>query len=225
MKMAKKVVTSTSGSSYSNTRTGGKNISYNKYKPNKGLKKSLKKAEKKVNNYGSFNAPYQNQLNSTINNINNSKFEYDINNDALYNQYRDQYQSMGNAAMQEAQADATALTGGFANSYAESAGQRAYNSYISQLQQIVPQLYSQARQTYDTDLSNLYNKANLYSGLNQQAYTEYAAGLDQAMNNREYAYNKYWNNRQAGAKTITKNGTWSKTKNWSNQSSTSKKGK
>lgn len=223
--MAKKVVTSTSGSSWSKTTSGGKNVSYNKYKSNKGLKKGMKRAEKAVNNYGKFNAPYQSQLKDTINAINNSKFEYDVNKDALYQQYKEQYNAMGNAAMQEAQADATALTGGFANSYAESAGQRAYNSYMSQLQQIVPQLYQQARQTYDTDLSNLYNKANLYSGLNSQAYTEYAAGLEQAMANRDYAYNKYWNNRQASARTITKNGTWNKTSGGSSSSSTSKKGK
>ena len=214
----KKITTSSSGSSFSKTTNGGSNVSYNKYKSNPKYKSQLKKSEKKVNKYGSFNAPYQSQFNSTIGEINNSKFEYDVNKDALYNQYKEQYQAMGNTAMQEAQADATALTGGFANSYAQTAGQRAYNSYVSQLQQIVPQLYQQARQTYDTDLSNLYNKANLYSGLNAQSYTEWAAGLEQAMNNREYAYNKYWNDRTANAKQITKNNTWSKT----NASSSSK---
>ena len=223
----KKVVTSTSGSNYQKTINGGSNTSWNTYKNNKGLKKTLKKSEKSYNKAlkKGFNAPYKNQLNSTIGKINNSKFEYDINNDALYNQYKEQYQAMGNTAMQEAQADATALTGGFANSYAESAGQRAYNSYISQLQQIVPQLYSQARQTYDTDLSNLYNKANLYSGLNNQAYTEYAAALDQKYNNMNYNYNKYWNDRQASAVTHTKNNTWSKSSGRNSQTSTAKKGK
>ena len=218
----KKVTTSSSGSSYQTTQNGGSTYSYNKYKSNPKYKSQLKKAEKSVKKIGKFNAPYKSQLKSTIGQINGSKFEYDVNKDALYNQYKEQYQSMGNIAMQEAQADATALTGGFANSYAETAGQRAYNSYLSQLQSIVPQLYSQARQNYDTDLSNLYNKANLYNSMNSQAYTEYAAKLDQAMNNREYAYNKYWNDRTANAKTITKQNTWSKT-NASNSSKTKSK--
>ena len=216
----KKVTTTTTGSERGYSNSGGSSVSYNKYSPNKTYKKQMKKAEKKVKNYGKFNAPYKNQLNNTIGQINNSKFEYDVNKDALYNQYKEQYQSMGNIAMQEAQADATALTGGFANSYAETAGQRAYNSYLSQLQQIVPQLYSQARQTYDTDLGNLYNKANLYSGLNSQAYTEYAAGLDQAMNNRNYYYQKYNDNKLASAKQYTKEKSWGRS-----GSSTSSKSK
>ena len=192
--------------------SGGSSLSYTKYKPYKGLKKQVTKAEKKVNKLQKqgFNAPYKSQLNNVVGQINNSKFEYDLNKDALYNQYKEQYQAMGNTAMQEAQADATALTGGFANSYAETAGQRAYNSYIQQLQNIVPQLYSQARQNYDTKLSNLYNKANLYSGLNAQSYTEYAAKLDQANANREYAFNKYSTMRQLSGKQVSKEKNWSK---------------
>lgn len=192
--------------------SGGSSLSYTKYKPYKGLKKQVNKAEKKVNKLQKkgFNAPYKSQLNNVVGQINNSKFEYDLNKDALYNQYKEQYQAMGNTAMQEAQADATALTGGFANSYAQTAGQRAYNSYVQQLQNIVPQLYAQARSNYDTNLSNLYNQANLYSGLNTQSYQEYAAGLDQKYNNMNYAYNKYNTKRQLSGKQVSKENNWSK---------------
>ena len=204
--------TKSSGSEWSKSSSGGSSLSYTKYKPYKGLKKQVNKAEKRVNKLQKkgFNAPYKSQLNNVVGQINGSKFEYDLNKDALYNQYKEQYQAMGNTAMQEAQADATALTGGFANSYAETAGQRAYNSYIQQLQNIVPQLYTQARQNYDTELSNLYNKANLYSGLNAQSYTEYAAKLDQANANREYAFNKYNSMRQLSGKQVSKEKNWSK---------------
>ena len=215
----------TTNTSYQNTTNGGSSVSYTKYSPNKAYKKQMKKSEKKYNNAvkKGFKAPYKSQLKNTINKINNSKFEYDINKDELYNQYKEQYQAMGNTAMQEAQAEATALTGGFANSYAETAGQQAYNSYLSQLQQIVPQLYSQARATYDQDLSNMYNQANLYNSLNSQAYSEYAAKLDQLNNNRNYAYNKYWNDYQASGKQIEKQNSWSKSSGGG--SSSTKKGK
>lgn len=204
--------TKSSGSEWSKSSSGGSSVSYTKFKPYTGLKKNVKKTEKTYNKLTKkgFNAPYKSQLNSTIGKINNSKFEYDLNADALYNQYKEQYQAMGNTAMQEAQADATALTGGFANSYAETAGQRAYNSYIQQLQNIVPQLYSQARTNYDTELSNMYNLANLYSGLNQQAFNEYAAKVDQAYNNMNYAYNKYNTTRELSGKQVSKNKNWSK---------------
>ena len=221
----KKVVTTNTGSERSSGRSGGSSVTYNTYGKFPKLNKTLKKSEKAYNKAvkQGFNAPYKKQLNSVIGQINGSKFEYDVNKDALYNQYKEQYQAMGNTAMQEAQADATALTGGFANSYAETAGQRAYNSYLSQLQQIVPQLYSQARQTYDTDLSNLYSKASLYSGLNQQAYTEYAAKLDQLANNRAYNYQKYADRRQMSAKAHTKEKSWNKSSSSNSSKSSSKK--
>ena len=192
--------------------SGGSSLSYTKYKPLTKEKKKVTAAEKSYNKAvrKGFNAPYKSQLNNVVGQINGSKFEYDLNKDALYNQYKEQYQAMGNTAMQEAQADATALTGGFANSYAQTAGQRAYNSYVQQLQNIVPQLYSQARQNYDTELSNLYNKANLYSGLNAQSYTEYAAQLDQKNANREYAFNKYSTMKQLSGKQVSKEKNWSK---------------
>lgn len=192
--------------------SGGSSLSYTKYKPYTKDRKKVTAAEKSYNKAlkKGFNATYKSQLNGVVGQINNSKFEYDLNKDALYNQYKEQYQAMGNTAMQEAQADATALTGGFANSYAETAGQRAYNSYIQQLQNIVPQLYSQARQNYDTELSNLYNKANLYSGLNAQSYQEYAAGLEQKYNNMNYLYNKYNTKRQLSGKQVSKEKNWSK---------------
>ena len=192
--------------------SGGSSLTYTKYKPFTKDRKKVNAAEKSYSKSikKGFNAPYKSQLKNVVGQINGSKFEYDLNKDALYNQYKEQYQAMGNTAMQEAQADATALTGGFANSYAQTAGQRAYNSYIQQLQNIVPQLYSQARQNYDTELSNLYNKANLYSGLNAQSYQEYAAQLDQANANREYAFNKYSTMRQLSGKQVSKEKNWSK---------------
>lgn len=214
--------TTTYSSQFSSGSSGSSSISYNKYKPYKGLQKQVRKSEKKVNSLmeKGFNAPYQSQLKDTVNKINKSKFEYDLNEDALYNQYRDMYQGMGNVAMQEAQADATALTGGFANSYAETAGQQAYNSYIQELQNLVPQLYGQARSNYDAELANLYNQANLYSGLNAQSFTEYAQGLENAMANRDYNYNKYNTMRQASAKQVSKEKSWNKQ---SNKSSTTSK--
>ena len=152
---------------------------------------ALTKAEGSIPDLKKFTNPYGMNLNNSLNRINNSKFSYSVNKDALYNQYKNQYQAMGNVAMQEAQANATALTGGFSNSYAQTAGQNAYNSYLSQLQNIIPQLYSQARSIYDTDLSNEYNKANLYSSLGTQKFNEYQAQAEQGAANRDYAYNKW----------------------------------
>ena len=80
-------------------------------------------------------------------------------------------------------ANAATLTGGYANSYATTAGQQAYNSYLQQLNDIVPQLYQQARSNYDNQTQNLYNKASLYQGLDSEAYQRWS-------NNRNYYMDK-----------------------------------
>lgn len=196
-------------------RTAKQRATFNKYN------KKTRKYENKVNKLvkKGFKNPYQKQLNDITKRIGNSKFEYDLNKDAIYEQYKNQYQQQGEVASQQAQAEATALSGGFANSYAQTAGQQAYNSYITQLQSIVPQLYQQARSDYETNLANLYNQANLYSGLSEQAFNKWNANLQQASANRDYYYNKannYKNSTQYQKNTSN---------SWSKGGSTTKKGK
>lgn len=145
---------------------------------------ALKKAEKP------YSSPYEHQLGSALSQINNrKKFEYDLNEDALYKQYADNYKLLGQQAMQDTMASAATLTGGYGSSYATTAGQQAYNSYLNQLNDIVPTLYQQAKSNYDTDTQNLYNKANLYQGLESEAYNRF-------VQNRSYysdKYNNEWN--------------------------------
>lgn len=199
-------------------RTKGQRKTYKKYA------KARNKAEKAYNSAikKGFTAPYQSQVNGLLNKIQNSKFEYDLNKDALYNQYKEQYTNMGNVAMQEAQADATAQTGGYSNSYAATAGQRAFNSYLDNLKNLVPSLYAQARSNYDTNLSNMYNQANLFQGMNQQAFAEYQTKLDQLATNREYANNKAYNYYMSTQRTVN-GGTTSNKGGSSSRSSQSSK--
>lgn len=50
--------------------------------------------------------------------------------------------------MQDTMGQAAALTGGYGNSYAQGVGQQAYQGYLQQLNDNVPQLQAQALQTY-----------------------------------------------------------------------------
>lgn len=60
---------------------------------------------------------------------NQEKFSYDLNGDALYQQYKDQYTTQGKLAMMDTMGQAAALTGGYGNSYAQGVGQQAYHCY------------------------------------------------------------------------------------------------
>lgn len=153
----------------------------------KETQKALKKAEKP------FSSRYTNLLKGTVNSINNRKpFEYDLNEDALYKQYAEQYKNLGNQAMQDTMANAATLTGGYGSSYATTAGQQAFNSYMEQLNDIVPNLYAQARSNYDSDTSRLYDQANLYAGLESNEWSKWS-------DNRNYISNKANNERNQNA--------------------------
>lgn len=153
----------------------------------KETQKALKKAEKP------FSSIYTNLIKGTVNSINNRKpFEYDLNEDALYKQYAEQYKNLGNQAMQDTMANAATLTGGYGSSYATTAGQQAFNSYMEQLNDIVPNLYAQARSNYDSDTGRLYDQANLYAGLESNEWSKWS-------DNRNYISNKANNERNQNA--------------------------
>lgn len=69
----------------------------------------------------------------------------------MYRQYREQYQSAGRLAMENTMGAAAALTGGYGSSYSQQAGQQAYNAYLQKLNEVVPELYAQARSQYDRE--------------------------------------------------------------------------
>jgi hypothetical protein len=132
----------------------------------------------------SYQASYDQQIQNVYDQIVNRKpFQYNVNEDALYQQYRDQYAQMGQMAMMDTMGQAAGLTGGYGSSYAQAAGQQAYQGYLQQLNQVVPELYGMARDAYDQEGQNLMNQ---YAMLGDMADTEYGRYQDQL--------NQYWQN-------------------------------
>lgn len=155
------------GASWNTSRVSGRTI------------QDLRDAERK------YRSQYAKPLSSALGTIENrKKFEYDVNKDALYQNAKKQYQLMGQQAMDETMANSTALSGGYGNSYATTAGMQAYQAQLDKLSGMMPEYYQQARENYDNETNNLYNKANLFAGLESEAYQRWAA-------ERDYAYGKY----------------------------------
>ena len=117
--------------------------------------------------------------------MNREKFSYDLNGDALYQQYKDRYQNLGRQAMMDTMGNATALTGGYGSSYATTAGNQAYQRYLQQLNDIVPELYQQAYNRYTQEGNDLLNQYNL-------AYGRYRDAVGDWENERNYANSDYW---------------------------------
>lgn len=124
--------------------------------------------------------------------LNREKFSYDIGSDPMYQQYKEQYSALGKLAMEDTMGQASALTGGYANSYAQTVGQQAYQQYMDQLNAMVPELYSMARSNYEAEGQDLYNQIALLEGQRSQAFSEHQAEL-----NDWYNYLNFLQQREA----------------------------
>lgn len=128
---------------------------------------------------------------------NREKFSYDLNGDALYQQYKDRYVQQGKQAMQDTMGQAAALTGGYGSTYSQSAGQQQYNAYLQSLNDVVPELYQLALNRYQMEGDDLQNQ---YSMLADQYNTEYGQYRDKVsdwQSYRDYLANRYDSARNA----------------------------
>lgn len=141
---------------------------------------------------GEYQSTWKDQLNETISQIlNRDKFSYDLNGDALYQQYKDQYVQQGKMAMMDTMGQAQAMTGGYGNSYAQSVGQQAYQGYLQQLNEVVPELYGMALDQYNQEGQNMYNQAALMAQMEDQDYGRYQDAMNAWLAERDYLAGRY----------------------------------
>lgn len=128
----------------------------------------------KASKPGAYQSRWDDELTSLYDQIRNrKKFSYDMGTDPLYQQYREQYQRLGRLAMQDTMGQAAALTGGYGSTYGEQVGQQAYNAYLQNLNDIVPQLQQQAYQRYQDEGTDLYHQYSLVKGRDDTDYGRY----------------------------------------------------
>ena len=150
---------------------------------------------------GEYQSQWDGELTELYNRIANRKpFSYDIGTDPVYQQYREQYQRQGRLAMQDTMGQAAALTGGYGSTYGEQVGQQAYNAYLQNLNDIVPDLYNAAYNRYRDEGTDLYNQYGLLSDRENQAYSryrdtvnDYYSDLSDARSAYDSAYSRDYN--------------------------------
>lgn len=141
---------------------------------------------------GAYQSPWQQTLDDTMKRImNREKFSYDLNGDALWGQYKDQYTQAGKMAMMDTMGQAAQLTGGYGNTYAQRAGQQAYQGYLQGLNDKVPELYQLARSVYDQEGAALLDQAALLSQRENQAYGQYRDQMADWQTGYDRAYGEY----------------------------------
>ena len=166
---------------------------YDEYKPSDTVAEAEALLQQQIaNKPGAYQSTWQDQLNETISQIlNRDKFSYDLNGDALYQQYKDQYVQQGRMAMMDTMGQAQAMTGGYGNSYAQSVGQQAYQGYLQQLNDVVPELYGMALDQYNQEGQDMYNQAALMAQQEDRDYGRYQDAMNAWLAERDYLAGRF----------------------------------
>ena len=119
-------------------------------------------------------SPWQNEIDSLIEKVlSNNEFSYNVNSDPVYNQYKSSYLQNAQRAMRDTVSSASTLTGGYANSYAVTAGQQKYNEALSGLKDITADLYSNAYDRYSDQIDAYLHKLSELRALDEDNYNRY----------------------------------------------------
>lgn len=109
-----------------------------------------------------FNSQYMAKLNELVKQLTGMNYG-DWTGGEQYRSLHDRYTNNGRLGMQDVLGQVSARTGGLASSYATSAAQQQYNSYMSQLEDVARQMYAQER-------SDILSDANMYRNLVNDEY-------------------------------------------------------
>ena len=130
-----------------------------------------------------YEGKYDQQLADLYNQITQRKpFEYNSEDDMLYQQYVDRYTKGGKLAMEDTMGQAAALTGGYGNSYAQRVGQQTYDEYMTGLNDQAATLMQQAYQRYMDQGDQLTKQYSRRGQLAADDYSKWADQYERAMN-------------------------------------------
>ena len=133
---------------------------------------------------------YETEIQGLLSDISNRKgFSYNMNEDKMYQQYRDQYIREGQRAMKDTAAQTAALTGGYGSTYGAIAAQQGYDNYLAGLNDRVPQLEQMAYGRYTDELADKYNQLGAYQTEENRLYGQYMDALGQYNTDRNFVFN------------------------------------
>ncbi len=167
-------------------------------------------AQQQANRPGEYQSQYQSGLDNLYGQIQNRQpFQYDVNADALYQQVAQNYLAQGQQAMMDTMGQAAALTGGYGNSYAQTAGQQQYQQHLLGLNELLPQFQQMALEQYRLTGDDLLSRYNLLLQQEEMAYGRYQDDLNRYFqeldrlqsaydNERDYDYSRFTDERDFG---------------------------
>lgn len=153
-----------------------------------------------------YQSKYQGQVNDVMSKLNDlGEYDYDPAADTAYQQYKSQYAQKAKLANQNAQANASAMTGGYGSSYGTQAGQKAYAATMDDLNSVLDGLTAQNRAEYNTKKSGLQEQLSGLQSAEQNDYAKYQKDYSQWQDGLSYRQNEY-NNAYSEQQQSTRNG-------------------
>ena len=93
--------------------------------------------------------------------LNRDSFSYDPNADTAFQNYANMMMKQGNLAMKDTMGQAASMTGGYGNSYAQTAGQQVYNNYASQIGAAQSDFEDRAYSRYNAETNDLLSRLGI----------------------------------------------------------------
>ena len=113
-------------------------------------------------------------LNTLLNDfMNREDFEYDVDKDQMFQQALASAMNSGKAAMQDTMGQAAALTGGYGSTYATSAGNQAYNAFIEDAYNNLPEYYNMALAAYEAEGQKMLQQYNMLDAADTKEYSQW----------------------------------------------------
>lgn len=155
----------------------------------------------------SFMSKYGGTLDSILERINTPQdFKYEFSGDGMFKNLEDVYTQKGKQASADAMGQAAGLTGGYGNTYAQGAGQQAYQQYLMDLYGAGMDLSRQAFERYQAGRADDYNRLAAVQNMDESDYNrsrdqmadwrqDVADARDAYRDERDFGYNVYTNDR------------------------------
>ena len=196
-------------SSTPSTQSSGRQVGYDPG-GNQAYQEALRRMQETEQTRPEYQDSYSQRLKDLYDKImGREKFQYDAANDPLYQQYRQMYVQQGRQAMADTMGQAAGLTGGYGSTYSQAAGQQQYDAYLQKLNEVVPELYAQARQAYNDEGDRMLQQYQLTGDLRDDEYSRYQDRLSNWWKDLSYQADRadteysrgaenWWNAESAG---------------------------
>ncbi len=135
---------------------------------------------KQVKNSG-YDRKWADRLDSLVDMyVNRADFEYSPDDDLVWQQAKATALRDGKRAMEDTVARAVSLSGGYANSYAATAGAQAYQRAVTDVAASADDYYAKAYEKYLDEENRLLDQLTLIGKLDDEEYSRYMDELDDA---------------------------------------------